>query len=123
MAFTPLKSKSGIGFENANASSIKVVSLSILIIKVYQKSSLKINGPKKSNSKKTNKSWAKSSSGLKPRKLNHVYSHSFHNFKKKEHAPNVICHYCGVIGHKNFSFYIRKTHFGYSKDGSLNTNP
>lgn len=122
MTSNPLKSKGGIGFENAHASSLKVVSLSTPITKVYQKLSLKINRSKKSNRNKINKSRANSSRGPKPRKFNHAHSHSFHNFKMKEHAPNVRCHYCGVIGHKNSRCYIRKTHLGYSNDESLNAN-
>ena len=43
---TPLKSKGRIGFENAHTSSLKVVSLSTPITKVYQQPSLKTNGPK-----------------------------------------------------------------------------
>ena len=35
MTSTPLKSKGGIGFENAHASSLKFVSLSTQITKVY----------------------------------------------------------------------------------------
>ena len=38
----------------------------------------------------------------------------------KEHAPNVRCHYCGVMGHKNFKCYIRRTYLGYSNDESFN---
>ena len=49
MTSTPLKSKGGIGFKNAHASASKIISLSTPITKVCQKSSLKTNGPKKSN--------------------------------------------------------------------------
>ena len=41
----------------------------------------------------------------------------------KEHAHNVRCHYCGIMGHKNTKCYIRKTHLGYSNDESFNANP
>ena len=41
----------------------------------------------------------------------------------KEYAKNVRCHYCGVMGHKNTKCYIRKTHLGYSNDGSFNADP
>ena len=86
MTSTPLKSKDGIGFENAHASSSKGVSVSIPITKGYQKFSLKTNVLKKSNGNKTNHSRANSSRGPKPRKYNHAHSHGFHNFKMKEHA-------------------------------------
>ena len=123
MTSTLLKFKGGIGFKNTHASTSKVVSLGIPITKVYQKSSLKTNGPKKSNGNKTNKSRANSSRGPKPIKYNHAHSYGFHNFKMKEHAPNVICDYRGVMGHKNFRCYIRKTHLGLLNDESFNANP
>ena len=120
MTFTPLKSKNGIVFENAHASSLKIVNSSTPIIKIYQRPSLRTNGPKRSNENKTNHSRAYSSRGLKPRKYNHAHSHGFHNFKMKEHAQNFRCHYCGIMGHTNFRCYIRKTHLGYSNDDSFN---
>ena len=83
MTCTPLKSKGGIGFKNAHASSSKVVSLSTPITKVYQNPSLRTNGPKKYNGNKTNYSRANSSRGLKHRKYNHAHSYGFHNFKMK----------------------------------------
>ena len=118
-----MKSKGGIGFENTHASSSKGIRPSIPITKGFQKPTFNTNGPKNSNGKKTKKSRAKSSSGLKLRKFNHAHSHSFHNFKMKEHVQNFRCHYCGMMGHKNFKCYIRRTHLGYSNDESFNTNP
>ena len=49
MTFTPLKSKNGIVFENAHASSSKIVNPSTPITKIYQRPSLRTNGPKKFN--------------------------------------------------------------------------
>ena len=54
MTSTPLKSKSKIGFENAHASSSKIVNPSTSITKIYQRPSLRTNGLKKSNGNKTN---------------------------------------------------------------------
>ena len=122
MTSTPLKSKNGIGFNNVHTSSLKIVNPSTPITKIYQRPSLRTNGPKRSNGNKTNHSRAYSSRGPKPKKYNHVYSHGFHNFKMKEYAQNFRCHYCGVMGHKNSRCYIRKTHFGYSNDESFNAN-
>ena len=56
MTSTPLKFNNGIGFKNAHASSLKIANSSTSITKVYQRPSLKINGPKRSNGNKTNKS-------------------------------------------------------------------
>ena len=123
MTSTLLKSINEIGFKNAHASSSRIVNPSTPITKIYQRSSLKTNGPKKSNWNKTNYSRANSSRGPKPRNFTHTHSHSFHNFKIKKHAPIVRCHYCGVMGHKNSRCYIRKTHLGYSNDESFNANP
>ena len=53
MTYTPLKSKGGIRFENAYASSSKDVRPSIPITKGFQKPSFNSNGPKKSNENKT----------------------------------------------------------------------
>ena len=49
MTSTPLKSKNGIDFKNAHASSSKIVNPSTPITKIYQRSSLRTNGPQKSN--------------------------------------------------------------------------
>ena len=86
MTFTPLKYKGEIGFKNAHVSSSKIINPSSPITKIYQRLSLRTNGPKKSNGNKTNHSRAYSSRGPKPRKYNHAHSHGFHNFKMKEHA-------------------------------------
>ena len=83
MTSTPLKSKNIIGFENAHASSSKIVNSSTPITKIYQRPSLRTNGPKRSNGNKTNHSSAYSSRGPKPRKYNHSHSHGFHNFKNE----------------------------------------
>ena len=88
MTSTPLKSKNGIGFKNAHVSSSKNANPNTQITKVYQKPSLKTNGPKKSNENKTKKSRANSSRGPKHRKYNHAHSHGFYNFKMKEHVKN-----------------------------------
>ena len=58
----------------------------------------------------------------KSRKYYYAHSHGFYNFKMKEHAPIVRCHYCGVMGHKNSRCYIRKTHLRYSNNEYFNTN-
>ena len=122
MTSTPLKFMNGIGFKNVHASSSKIVNPSTHITKIYQMPSLRTNGTKKSNWNKTNYSRANSLRGPKPRKFNHAHSYGFHNFKMKEHAPNVRCHYCGIIGHKNSRCYIRKTHLRYSNNESFNAN-
>ena len=49
MTSTPLKSKNGIDFKNAHASYSKIVNPSTPITKIYQRPSLKTNGPKNSN--------------------------------------------------------------------------
>ena len=123
MTSTPLKSKNGIDFKNTHASSSKIVNPSTPITKIYQRLSLRTNGLKKSNGNKTNHSRANSSRGPKPRKYNHAHSHGFHSFKMKEHVQNVRCHYCGVMGHTNSRYYIRKTHMSYSNDEYFNANP
>ena len=86
MTSTPLKSMNGIGFINVHTSSSKIVNPSTPITKIYQRPSLRTNGPKKSNGNKNNHSRANSSRGPKPRKYYHAHSHGFHNFKMKEHA-------------------------------------
>ena len=86
MTFTPLKSKNGIVFENAHASSSKIINSSNPITKIYQRPSLRTNGPKRSNGNKTNHSRANSLRGPKPKKYNHTHSLGFHNFKMKEHV-------------------------------------
>ena len=116
-----LKSKNGIDFKNSHTSSSKIVNPNTPITKIFQRPSLKTNGPKRSNGNKTNYSRAYSSRGPKPRKYNHSHSHGFHNFKMKEYAQNFRCHYCGMMGHKNSKCYI--THLGYSNDESYNANP
>ena len=103
---TPLKSKDGIGFENAHASSSKIVNSSNPITKIYQRPSLRTNGLKRFNGNKTNHSRAYSSRGPKPRNYNHAHSHGFHNFKMKEYAKNFRCHYCGVMGTKILDFIL-----------------
>ena len=110
-------------FENAHASSSKIVNSSNPITKIYQRPSLRNNGPKKINGNKTNHSRANSSRVPKPGKYNHAHSHGFQNFKMKEHVQNFRCHYCGVMEHKNYRCYIRKTHLSYSNDESFNANP
>ena len=122
MTSTPLKSMNEIGLKNAHASSSKIINPSTPITKIYQRPSLRTNGPKKSNRNKTNYSRANSSRGPKPRKYNHAHSHSFHSFKMKEHAQNIRRHYFGMMEHKNFRCYIRKTHLSYSNDESFNAN-
>ena len=123
MNSTPSKLKGVIGFKSANASSSKGVRPSIPITKDFHKSSFNSNGPKKSIGNKTHYSRANILRGPKPRKHYHAHSHGFHSFKMKEHAYNIIYHYCGVMGHKNTKCYIRKTHLGYSNDESFNANP
>ena len=47
MTSTPLKSKNGIDFKNAHASSSKIINPSTPITKIYQRPSLRTNGHKK----------------------------------------------------------------------------
>ena len=94
--------------ESTHASSSKGVRPSIPITKGFQKSSFNSNGPKKSLGHKTPYFRANVSRGSKPRKHYHAHSHDFHDFKMKEHAHNVRCHYCGIMGHKNTKCYIER---------------
>ena len=77
MTSTPLKSKNEIIFENTYASSSKIINSSNPITKIYQRPSLRTNGPKRFTRNKTNHSRAYSSRGPKPKKYNHAHSHGF----------------------------------------------